>query len=71
MQATQATYTSAEVCKMLQVSPAQLKYMVDAGKLSRVVPPHHTKKGFYLKDEVDAMALEMAAFNQKFDTPRP
>lgn len=58
-------YTPRAAQEKLGVQIWELKRLADKGILKRIVPPGKSRAGLYHKPEVDALAEEMRAFNQR------
>src|SRR5713226_5993353 len=54
-------YTSSKAREILNVSTSTFKILVDGGKIRKRTPPGK-KQGYYVKEDVDKVAKERAAF---------
>ena len=57
-------YTSSQACRALGLHPNQLKVLVDNGEITRIVPPHHKKRGLYPVEQVEQAAATIKGLNQ-------
>lgn len=67
----QGTYTLKQACEILGKRQSFVAQAVEKALLRRVIPPGRSRKGYYIKEDVDKLAAQLRDFEQQYTLVDP